>query len=361
MTIKDISIIRLRNQMISSTELITARDVVSWMGALQAQDFSMVKWAVGIRLPKSTDREIEAAINEGEILRTHLLRPTLHLISSYDIRWILALTAPWIRVSLKSRSKDLDLTESIIKKSNSIITDALKGDNHLTREELVTILKGAGINTSGQRGYHILARAELDGLICSGRVKANKQTFALLNERVLKTSDIEKDEALEKLARKYFSSRGPATLRDFKWWSGLSVADSRSAIEMTGKDLISLKVGQETYLTVGDIGLSGNENSPAHFLPAFDEFLICYTDRSASLPKRDFSKAVSSNGVFRPVIVVDGQVVGLWKRKIKKEKLIIETLLFEKASKSVIKCIENGIEKLERFSERKTELLILTL
>jgi hypothetical protein len=356
MTFTDISNIRLINQQINAQKLKSVKDVINWMGAIQAQDFSMSKWAIGIRLPIATEKAIETAIDNGEILRTHLLRPTLHFVSADDIYWILKLTAPGIKASLKSRYKELELSESLFMKCTAIIEDELKGAIHLTREELTAILDKAKISTGGQRAYHILVRAELDGIICSGIVRSGKQTYALLNERVPKTKDLHKDEALEKISRKYFLSRGPATLQDFKWWSGLSMTEARNAFEMIKSDLVSEKAGSETYWAQSCLYVPENKEYSAHLLPAFDEFLISYKDRRASLPLINFKKAVSENGIFRPVIVINGQVMGLWKRTIKKEKVIIETDLFDPDNDSIKNQIEEGIEKFGQFLEKQTEI-----
>jgi hypothetical protein len=313
MKLTDIYNIRLINQQISASELKSVKDVVNWMGAIQAQDFAMSKWAIGIRLSNSTNKIIETEFNRGEILRTHILRPTWHLVSAQNIRWMLNLTAPGIKARLKLRHRDLDLTESIFTKCNTIIQNALKGNNHLTREELVALLINAQVPLKGQRAYHILVRAELDGLVCSGTLKGGKQTYALLDERVPKAEVLTKEESLKKIAGIYFSSRGPATLQDFKWWSGLSVADSRNALEIVKPDLVYEKVGVETYWFLSCHNSPRIANNSAHLLPAFDEFLISYKDRNASLTLTNFKKAVSENGIFRPVIVINGQVMGLWK------------------------------------------------
>ena len=356
MTLQDISNIRLLNQQITASKFNCAREVVNWMGAIQAQDFSMSKWAVGVRAPGSTDNTIETSFDNGEILRTHLLRPTLHLVSAGDIHWILALTAPRIKNSLKARYKELGLSESLFKKTNNIIKNALKGENHLTREELTVFLKNNKIFTGGQRAYHIIVRAELDGIVCSGRTKWNAQTYALLDERVPDHKEPGKDEGLEEIARKYFQSRGPALLQDFRWWSGLSAVDAGKAIEIIRPGLVTEKVGTDTYLFFSDSHMPDNENDSVHLLPAFDEFLISYKDRSASLPFKNFKKAVSNNGIFRPVIVIGGKVEGTWKRTVNKEKVLIETYLFEHKNKSVNDRIDKRVEAYGLFTGKKTEI-----
>jgi hypothetical protein len=355
MKLTEISNIRLLNQQVTCTKLKSFKEIVNWMGALQAQDFPMSKWAIGIRSDNSTDKAIETEINKGEILRTHLLRPTWHLVSAENIHWMLELTAPGIKAGLKSRLRELELTESLINKCSNIIQDSLKGANHLTREELIVILAKHKVLTDNQRGYHILVRAELDGIICSGIIKGGKQTYALLEERVPKTRDLTKEEALKKIAGIYFLSHGPATLPDFKWWSGLSAADARNALESIKPDLVSDKAGTETYWLFNSLPYPKIDYNIVYLLPAFDEFLISYKDRKASIQLADHKKAVSENGIFRPVIVINGQVRGLWKRTIRKEKVIIETKLFKPVNKSLKKEIEKGIEHYGLFLDKKVE------
>ncbi len=356
MTLNDISNIRLFSQQITTTKFTTVKDIVGWMRAMQAQDYAMVKWAIGTRLPNSTIETIEKAIDQGEILRTHLLRPTWHFVSSDDIYWMLELTAPKIKASLKLRHQGLELTESIINKSNALIHEALSGGNHLTREELVVIFQKEKIATNENRTSHILMRAELDGIICSGAIKNKKQTYALLSERVTKTKSLTREESLEKIARRYFTSRCPATLQDFVWWSGLSVGDARNALEMVKSDLISEKEGLETYWFTNSFSNHKNDNNSTYLLPAFDEFIICYKDRSASLPSENFKKAVSDNGVFRPIIVLNGQIIGLWKRTIKNDKVIVETDLFKTQSKSIKNLIEKTAIVYGNFLGKKAEV-----
>jgi hypothetical protein len=247
MNLTDISNIRMISQQIERTKLKTAKDIVGWMGAMQAQDYAMAKWAIGLRLPKSTDQAIETAVNDGEILRTHLLRPTWHFVSADDIYWMLELTAPKIKESMRSRHKQLGLTDAIFTKSNSIIEKALRGGKHLTREELLVEIGNAKIVLDGNRASHLLTRAELDGIVCSGATKNGKQTYALLEEWVQKAKPLDKEEALVKLAKIYFSSRCPATFQDFVWWSGLPINAARYALEMVKSDFISEAIQKQIY------------------------------------------------------------------------------------------------------------------
>ena len=353
MSLTDIANLRLISQQIAGTTFKTPKDMVAWMGAMQAQDYAMAKWAVGIRLANSTEQVIETALNNAEIIRSHLLRPTLHLVSADDIYWMLELSAPQIIASLKSRHKELELSETVFTKSNLIIERALSDGKHLIRGELIAELRKAGITTDDNRAYHMIVRAELDGIVCSGARRSGVQTYALLAERVPKTKRLTKEEALASLARKYFSSHGPATLADFVWWSGLSTSDAQRALEMVQSDLVSEAIDSQTYWFSNIASIPKTDGDRAYLLPAYDEFIISYRDRSASLISENFKKAVSSNGVFRPVIVVNGQVTGIWKRTIKKDKVIVETEFFKQPHKTRMSLIDKAVVPYGQFLEKK--------
>ncbi len=357
MKINDIANIRLLNQQITKTKFKTPKELVSWMGAMQAQDFIMAKLAVGVRLPGSKETLIEEAVNKGEILRTHVLRPTWHFVSSEDIRWMLELTAPHIKAGIKSRHKNLGMTKELLKKSNRIIEKALSGGKHLTREEIVSELKNVKIDVSENRSSHFMLMAELVGLICSGRMKGNKQTYALLEERVSKTKSLKREEALAKLANRYFTSHGPATLKDFVWWSGLPVSDARKAIEMVKPNLVSEKIGENEYWITNSIKVPKKDGESIYLLPAYDEFLISYKDRDASLMFEHNKKTISNNGIFRPVIIINGQVKGIWKRITKNSNVTVEINFFQPQKKAVQQKVKKAAMKISLFLNKKVEVI----
>ena len=353
MIFTDIARIRLASQQIAGTTLGTVKDMVAWMGAMQAQDYPMAKWALGVRLPGSTDQVIEAALDAGEIIRTHLLRPTWHFVSADDVYWLLELTAPHIKASIKSRHKELELSEAILAKSNVVIGKAFRDQEHLTREQIKVELEKAQIATDNNRLSHLLLWAELEGIVCSGAVKGGKQTYALLEARVPKTRSLTKEEALAALAQKYFASHCPATLHDFTWWSGLSAGDAKRALEMVKADFISETIASQTYWLPGSYSTSPPGQEAAVLLPAYDEFIISYRDRSTALSPGSHSKTISENGLFRPVIVVNGQVMGIWKRAIKKDQVMVETELFEQLDQTTQGWIEKASLHYARFLEKK--------
>ncbi len=311
---------RIINQQLAGTEFKSAKEMVSWMGAMQAQDYAMAKWAIGVRLPGSTDVAIEQAINNGEVIRTHVMRPTWHLVSANDVKWMLALTAPHLRKSMKGRHKALGLTDPIFKRSHTIIEKSLSKNGFMTRTELVTELSKYKIKPDQLQAIHIMFSAELNGTVCNGPMRGKQFTYALLEERVPKTKMLTKMEALAALGLRYFTSHGPATLQDFTWWSGLPAADARTALEMIKSSLIHEKTGDHVFW-FADLPGAAETIQPIYILPAYDEFMISYKDRSASLDPKFFSSAITANGIFKPIIVVKGNVIGTWSREIKKKEM----------------------------------------
>lgn len=352
---------RLFSQQIAKTNFNTEKDVVGWMGAMQAQDYAMVNWAIGVRLPDATAQAVQSAMDSGEIIRTHLLRPTWHLVSADDIYWMLELSAPQIKTSLKARHNQLELSKTILAKSNSILEKNLTGGKHLTREEILVEFEKARITLDDNRASHILLWAELEGIICSGAIKNGKQTYALLEERVPKPPSLTRDAALAKLAKTYFTSRCPATLQDFAWWSGLSVSDAKLALELTGSGLRIETIDSHSYPFPPSFSISKSEKESIYMLPAFDEFIISYKDRSAILPFENQKKTISNNGVFWPIIVINGQVKGIWKRTIKKENIIVQAQLFLKPDKSLISAIEKACAHFGSFLGKKSEIIVTTI
>ncbi|MFN8384655.1 MAG: winged helix DNA-binding domain-containing protein [Anaerolineales bacterium] len=336
----DIASLRLFSQRIAATEFASPGQLVAWMGAMQAQDFAMVKWAVGVRLHNATDTSVQSAIDQADIIRTHVLRPTWHLVSADDIYWMLDLTAPQIKRGMKTRQNELGLTESVLSKSRKVIEKMLRDGNNSTREELSVALNKAGIATDENRASHIFVAAELESLICSGALKGGKQTFSLLNERVPQIRRLGREEALESLAKRYFSSHGPATLDDFSWWSGLSAGEAKRALDMVKSELSSAIVDAKTYW-FAEANMKPKES--VFLLPAFDEFIISYRDRSAVITSENHKRAVSSNGIFHPVVVVNGQVVGVWKRAFKKEKVLVELKPFAKLTNASQKLVKSAL------------------
>lgn len=354
MNYNDIANQRLANQQIIPGTIADPKQLAEWMGALQAQDLRMVKWAFGLRTQGTNLKTVDKAIDEGEIIRTHLLRPTWHFVSPEYIIPLLELSAPRLKSSLKHRQDFLGLTPEILDESIIIISDILKGKD-LKIEDIAHELKKGGVDTDNHGIYHILLWAELSFIICSGKVSGNRQTYALLKDRVHQDGSFSKEEALGMLAKTYFTSHGPATIKDFSWWSGLPVRDIKIALENSGNELESIEVNKTVYWS-GKNNIHDIPDDFACLLPAFDELIISYTDRSAVLTLADHKKAVSNNGIFRPVVIIRNQVAGLWKAVKSKEKIIIELSLFRKVKKTEKAAIEKAADDYGRFLGKMTEV-----
>ena len=243
--------IRLQNQQLLNPLFRKPKELVSWMGAMQAQNYPMVKWAVGMRLKSATIQTVEKALRDGEILRTHVMRPTWHLVAAEDIRWMLKLSAQRIKSANDSFAKgwDLEITDELYMKSYNLLEQILGGNKSLTKQEITDHFCRSGIlaEPDNNRMTRFMARAEQEGIICSGEDKGGKCTYALLEERVPPMPEITKDEALARLARSYFRSHAPAVLQDFIWWSGLPISDARQAIYLIASELTE-EQWQDTYL-----------------------------------------------------------------------------------------------------------------
>jgi hypothetical protein len=314
----DIARHRSDNQQISRTGFMTAGEIVAWLGAIQGQDYAGAKWSIGLRLPQATDAGIEQAIGDQTVIRTWLMRGTLHFVAAADIRWMRMLLSPRVIDGSSGRHRQLELDAGTFSRSERLFARALRGGKRLTRNEMYLVLEKAGISTVGQRGYHILWRAAQKGLICFGPMNGTQQTFVWLDEWVPKTTIMFRDQALAELAKRYFTSRGPATLRDFVWWSGLKVVDARAGLEAVASQLIREKADGQTYWMPRNMPARKDRSPTAYLLPGFDEYLLGYKDRTAVLAAgHSRNVCPGSNGVFRPTIVINGRIAGTWSRSFK--------------------------------------------
>lgn len=304
---------RLRNHKLSSPNFKDPADVVRWFGAVQAQDFHGAKWALALRMRKATNASVEDAFNRGDIVRTHLLRPTWHFIAADDIHWLLRLSGPRVNQRCAGTYRNLELDAAVFKRSTRAFTKALEGGKHRTRSELKAELNRAGVAADDTvRLAHILLRAELDGLVCSGPRRGNQFTYALLEERVPQGKQFNADEAVAELTRRYFASHGPATLADYVWWSGLSTNDARRGIAMLDREIEEMQIEGFTYWTSRRSSNSTARNAEAHLLPAYDEYNVAYKNRQHVFDQSAVSQ-ITNWGALGPIVIVNGRIVAIWK------------------------------------------------
>ncbi|MDR7211259.1 winged helix DNA-binding domain-containing protein [Flavobacterium piscis] len=354
MTFQEISHHRLVSQKLYKTSPNSPQEIVHHLGAMQAQDYAMAKWAVGSRCD-STEKEIEEAINSAQIIRTHILRPTWHFVAADDIHWMLDVSGPQVKRIILSETKKQGYDEKELEKINLNIEKILAGNNHLTRDEIIQeldIKKVAG-------DYYlspvlIMMYAELDGLVCNGKMKGKQTTYALLEERVKKPATrLTREEGLAKLAKRYFESHGPATLLDFSWWPGFSPTICKTVIHSIESVLNSVEINNQTYWFGTDYSTENNFRESVHFLPAFDEILISYKTRETSISLEHQPKAFTNNGIFKPIILENGKVIGIWKRTLKKDHAKIETQFFNETENHKKTILFKGLKSFENYLETK--------
>jgi len=314
MDVKELLARRLDNHRLGALRCARAVEVVSWFGAVQAQDFPGAAWAITQRIgSENAPGEFAAAFARGDILRTHVLRPTWHLVAGADLPWLIELTGARVNRAAGSRHRQLGLDGATFARSNDLIEKALTGSRHRTRAELGGVLVDGGVEIDAARLTHITMHAELRGLICSGKPSGATQTYALVRERVPHPTTFDRPQALAELTRRYFRSHGPATMRDFRWWSGLTAADAGIGHAQLGAELIADEVEGDEYLRFD--GPAADLRAQVYLLPNFDEYTVGYTGRSALLDTKHVDRLdTRGNPIFQHVIVADGVIVGTWKR-----------------------------------------------
>lgn len=318
MTPAQIVAYRLTQQKLVGKGATSPAEVVRILCAVQSQDFYGAKWALGQR-SSSSDTAVEKAFNAGTILRTHVLGPTWHFVLPEDIRWMLSLTASRIHAANQFMCRKLGLTAKILARTTSLIGKALEGGAHLDRHELSARMTDAKLDISEGRLVHVLFHAELEQVICSGPRKGKQFTYALMDERVKKTKTLTRDEALAKLARRYFEGHSPATLHDFAWWSGLTLGDAKKGLASIKNGLVSFEYGAREYFVLENVKPARISPSSVHLLPNYDEYGIAYKFRDAMYNPSDAALVTKNNAtLFRHLIVIAGQVKGTWDRSAAK-------------------------------------------
>jgi hypothetical protein len=322
----DIGLQRLTRQRLTGQHLGTPEEVIGCLGAVQSQEYLGAIWSLGMRMDgDTTDAVIERAFTEGRILRTHVLRPTWHFVAPADIRWLLELTAPRIKATIAYYDRQLGLDDALYARCDDIIARALEGGKHLTRAELGKALAEAGIVVEGQRLAHIIFHAELDAITCSGPRRGKQFTYALLAERAPQAKMLTRDEALAELTQRYFTSHGPATARDFVWWSGLTVADTKAGLALLGADLSQEKIDGQTCWVPASALPAAEPAHAAFLLPTYDELLVGYEGFGAAITG---GRGNGEWAAFTATIVLGGQVIGNWRRTITRGAAMIEVKSF---------------------------------
>jgi hypothetical protein len=336
----NVSAIRLDRQRISHPVKGAPRDVVAWFGAMQAQDYYAAQWALGLRVHGAGAQTIEDALTDGTVIRMHAFRGTWQYIAREDVQWINQLIGQRVIARAQSRYRELGLTPRTLARCCALFGDALAGGKQHTRAELAAVLARKKIDTSEQRLMHILGYAELAGTLCSGGRRGKQATFALLDERAA-GKRLEKDEAIAELARRYLQSRGPASVDDFMWWTGLPKRDVQAA-----------------FAEVRERAIEPQRAAGVYLLPSYDEYLVGYRDRSAMLDARYARTVNAGGGILKPAVVAGGQVIGTWRRDLARDAVTVTATLFERPAARTRDAITRAAERYGAFLALRTHVTI---
>lgn len=317
---------RLHAQRLAGDPFATPAEAVTWSGAVQAQEYAEALWALGMRVREVTAADAEAACDRGEILRTHVMRPTWHFVAAADLRWLLRLTGPRVQAKNAGRYRDLGLDADTRRHCAAVLADVLADGEPRTRRELGVLLEAAaGIETAGQRLPHALMSAELEGVIASGPRRGKQHTYRLLDGRVPAAPQRAREEDVAELVRRYFTSHGPATLRDFAWWSGLTTADGRAGLALCASKLAAKEDANGTFwIAAAGCGAEGPRppSSGAFLLGTFDEVVVGHRD----LRNVHADGSATTDLLPRPILI-DGVTVGGWTRRLARRGVTIEAVL----------------------------------
>jgi hypothetical protein len=350
MPLADIARLRLQIQGVTAPRFTTPAEAVAWLGAVQSQEYGYAKWSLGQRSTGVDEAAVDRALAEGSILRTHLLRPTWHYVRRQDIRWMLTATARRVRGMMAPYDRPLELDEGVYARSNELIVRALEGENHLTRAALSEALSAGGIEAKGQRLGHLVMRAELDALICSGVPQGKQLTYALVSERAPDAIVLGPDAALAELTRRYFTGHGPATEKDFRWWATLTAGEARRGLQIVGEELERWTVDELTFFWVPVDPAAAPEPQTAHLLQIYDECIVGYTESRKLL---DVGGSAWATGVATPyphVLLLDGQLAGRWRRQIRAAEIVVEVQPSRRLRRGERSALQREVESYGRFA-----------
>lgn len=352
----------LRNRHHGMEQPADVAGVVTWLGAMQAQDLASGLWSFGVRLPGYTLGDVTAALERREALRTWPMRGTVHFVPPRDAHWMLDLMGSRALAGSAKRREFLGLSEQIADRAVDVLGTALAGGGRLTRSQCMAVLAEKGIEGVGQFGYHLLWYASQRGVLCIAPNIGNEQSFVLLDEWVPEPHRPDRDEGLATIALRYFRSHGPTTGQDFTGWTGLTATDAKRGIAAAGDRLTSVTVdGVEMYAEPALLDTTPSPMGSGEILalPGFDEYLLGYKDRSLMLADEHKSAIIpGNNGVFQATVVRDGRVVGTWKRSLTTTKVRIHVQSLVPLGQTDQARIEQAFDGYARFVDRTPELHI---
>jgi hypothetical protein len=353
---------RLGAQLLQGGSSRSPAGVVSRLLALQAQDLASGLWAIGVRSPGSTLAEVLGSLEDGSVVRSWPMRGTLHLVAAEDLGWILALGVPRVRSTIAARHRQLELDAETFARSRDITEAMLGGGRRAGRDELLAAHTAAGIPITGQRGSHLLMELAMSGVVCWGPPSGKQQSLVLTEEWIHSPRTLEPDEALGEFVVRYLAGHGPATVADVTWWSKLTVAQVKRGLDIAGDRVEAREwhgVPQWSTAETETVSAPRPTGAPSVLaLPGFDELLLGYRDRGLSLPTEYAERvAPGANGIFLPMITVDGRIVGTWRRRIGPKTVTITPEPFAPLGRRVEAGFRRAVTAYGRFLGLPVELV----
>ncbi|HEX5936672.1 MAG TPA: winged helix DNA-binding domain-containing protein [Actinomycetota bacterium] len=349
---------RIHASGLAGKPFVGSTDVVGHHLAMQAQDYGPAKWAIGQRAGGLVDADVDRALAEGSIVRTHVLRPTWHFVAREDLRWLMAISGPRVQRGNAGRYRDLGLDARTRARAEKAIVAALRGGGRLTRKQLAEVLDRARIHREGQRMPYFLMHCELELVICSAGLEGKQQTYGFVDERVPAGGSQDPEDAVHELVRRYLASHGPATVKDLGWWSGFTMSALKAALGDLGDDVRSEEIDARTYWSVAGEEARSRPVRGAHLLQTYDELVVGYTesrfvgDPAAAAARQAWLGRDLPSGLF----LLNGRVGGHWRRTIGPKRVDVEAYFYERPTKSALTALEREADRFGRFVGREVVL-----
>ncbi|SDD62761.1 winged helix DNA-binding domain-containing protein [Niabella drilacis] len=354
MTINELLQYRICNQQLHAQALQHPESLVAYMGAMQAQDYAMAKWGIGLRSPDLNGQQVEDAVNKGNIIRLHILRPTWHFVTTENARWMMELSASSIQKAARYTDQQTGLTTTLYLKARRILEKILEAGD-LTREEIMEALAERGVKAGNLLAAQLLIRAETEMLICSGKRRDRRFTYTLFDKRVAPAAPVKREEALARLATCYFKTRGPATLKDFAWWAGLTTTDAARGWNAIQKEMMPVVAGGTTYWMYEQELPVKRGLAHSFLLPPYDELTVSYSESRALLFNGDGASV--GNGIFRPVLMEKQKITGIWKRTEKKNGIELGFSFLPQHSGKPSRALLSAVQRYEQYTGKPVILM----
>jgi hypothetical protein len=357
-TPQEIAAERLLRQRLDGAPLDRPEDVVAWLGAVQGQEYPVARWSLGLRADELTEADVDRALADGRIIRTHVLRDTWHLVAAADLRWLMQVTGPRVQQRNGTMYRRLGLDPGVLRRTSEAVASTLRGGVHATREELAAAIAGAGVDDAkGMRLAYMLMHAELELVACSGALRGRKHTYALVDERVASAPAISDDEAPALLARRYLRGHAPATARDLAVWASITLTAARRAFAMLGEESETFEDRGRTYVRLReDPPAPRPRPARAHLLQGYDDYSIAYSESRDVLDVAGLAATVPGGAsMLTHTLLIDGQVLGHWRRHVSARAMRVELQLARPLDAAEHAAVDEAVTRYGRFAGRPAE------